>query len=195
MKDEYSIVLEKARSLIMTCLVDSMLLNVFEEPTMASIWKKLVDLYQAKSLVNKLFLWNKLYALRMGDGDSVSKHLNAFNTIVNQLNLVGVKMDEDDCCMTLLCSLPYLWDNLVMGIESTTKKLVLDEVVATLISEEMRLKYFESTREALAVSGSLKEKGKKREKGRSKSRGRCKSPKNYKARCWNWQGWAFQKRL
>eukprot|EP00253_Pinus_taeda_P016278 PITA_16278 len=46
------------------------------------LWDKLGTLYQSKSLVNKLFLWKKLYNLRMKDGDSVTKHLNTFNTAV-----------------------------------------------------------------------------------------------------------------
>lgn len=64
--------------------------------------------------------------------------LNAFNTIVTQLKLVGVNMDETDRCMTLLCTLPDLWDNLVMAVGSTAKKLVLDEVMVALLIEEMR---------------------------------------------------------
>jgi len=44
-------------------------------------------------------------------------------------------MDEEDHCMTLLCSLLDSWENLVMAIGSIVKTLVLDEVVATLLLE------------------------------------------------------------
>jgi hypothetical protein len=47
-------------------------------------------------------------------------------------------MDEEDHCMTLLCSFPDSWDNLVMAIGSTVKTLVLDEVMVALLSEEVR---------------------------------------------------------
>jgi hypothetical protein len=53
-----------------------------KEKMQRTLWKKLGDLYQAKSLVNKNFLWKMLFSLRMGDGDYVAEHLNAFNTIV-----------------------------------------------------------------------------------------------------------------
>eukprot|EP00253_Pinus_taeda_P029912 PITA_29912 len=46
-----------------------------------ALWDKLGTLYQSKSLVNKLFLRKKLYNLRMKDGDSVTEHLNEFNTV------------------------------------------------------------------------------------------------------------------
>jgi hypothetical protein len=65
---------------------------VSKEATTKDLWEKLGKLYQSKSLVNKLFLRKKLYNLRMRDGDSVAKHLNAFNTVVSQLVYVDIKI-------------------------------------------------------------------------------------------------------
>jgi hypothetical protein len=56
---------------------------VSEEATTKDLWEKLGNLYQSKSLVNKLFMRKKLYNLRMRDGDSVAENLNAFNTVVS----------------------------------------------------------------------------------------------------------------
>jgi hypothetical protein len=148
-------------------------LNVHEEKTTTSLWKKLGDIYQDKSLVNKLFLSKKLYSLKMDEGASVADHLNAFNMILAQLTSVGVNIDDEDCCMLLLCSLPDPWDHLVMVVGSTTKTFKMDDVVASLISKEMRRKYSKVAKDALAVRRRLKEKGKKKEKKmKSKSQGR-----------------------
>ena len=46
----------KARSTIRLCLSDSVLLNVSREDSLKKLWEKLGNLYQSKSLVNKLFL-------------------------------------------------------------------------------------------------------------------------------------------
>ena len=46
----------KARSTIRLCLSDSVLLNVSGEDFVKKLWEKLGNLYQSKSLVNKLFL-------------------------------------------------------------------------------------------------------------------------------------------
>ena len=46
----------KARSMIHLCLLDSVLLNVSGEHFAKKLWEKLGNLYQYKSLVNKLFL-------------------------------------------------------------------------------------------------------------------------------------------
>ena len=46
----------KAKSMIRLCLSDSVLLNVSGEDSAKKLWEKLGNLYQSKSLVNKLFL-------------------------------------------------------------------------------------------------------------------------------------------
>jgi hypothetical protein len=131
----------RARSTIRLCLADSVLLNVSGESTTKELWDKLGNLYQSKSLVNNLFLRKKLYHLRMEDGDSVTEHLNAFNTMVSQLVSVNITIAEEDKCITLLCSFPYSWDNLVVAIGSTTQyTLKYEDVVASLLSEDMRQK-------------------------------------------------------
>eukprot|EP00253_Pinus_taeda_P009586 PITA_09586 len=73
---------QKAKSTVQLCVSDSVLLNVSGEAIVKAFWDKLGNLYQYKSLVNKMFLRKKLYNLRMKDGDSMKKHLNTFNTVV-----------------------------------------------------------------------------------------------------------------
>ena len=113
----------------------------------------------------------------MEDGDSVIDHLNFFNSTVSQLISVDIKMEEEEKCITLLCSLPDSWDNLVVVIGSSTKSILkFEDIVSSLLSEEMRRKSMENHNiDALSVrSGCTKERG--RYMGaRSKSRGRSKS--------------------
>jgi len=109
-----------------------------------ALWDKLGTLYQSKSLVNKLFLWKKLYNLRMKDGDSVTEHLNAFNTVVSQLASIDIKISDEDKCISLLCSIPDLWDSLVIAIGSNAIALQFDEIVSSLLTEKMRRKNMES---------------------------------------------------
>ena len=72
----------KARSTILLCLTNLVLLNVSEEHALKKLWENLGNLYQSKSMVNKLFLQKKLYLLRMNDSDSVTEYLNAFNIVI-----------------------------------------------------------------------------------------------------------------
>jgi hypothetical protein len=75
----------------------------------------------------------------MEDGDSVTKHLNAFNIMVSQLVSINITIAEEYKCITLLCSFPESWDNMVVSIGSTTQStLKYEDVVGSLLSEEMR---------------------------------------------------------
>jgi hypothetical protein len=108
------------------------------EATTKYLWDKLGKLYQSKSLVNKLFLRKKLYNLRMRDGDLVVDHLNSFHIVVSQLVYVDIKISYEHKCINLLFSLPDTWDSLVVSIGSNTPTLKFDEVVSSLLLEEMR---------------------------------------------------------
>jgi hypothetical protein len=65
----------------------------------------------------------------MRDGDLVAEHLNAFNTVVSQLVSIEIKISDEDKCISSLCSLPDLWDSLVVAIGSNTTSLKFEEVV------------------------------------------------------------------
>eukprot|EP00253_Pinus_taeda_P028861 PITA_28861 len=109
-----------------------------------ALWDKLGALYQSKYLVNKLFLRNNLYNLRMKYGDSVIEHLNTFNTVISHLSSVDIKISYEHKCIILLCSLPDSWDILVIAISSNATALQFDEIVSSLLTEEMRWKNMEN---------------------------------------------------
>jgi hypothetical protein len=184
--DDWKKMDQKAKRTIRLCLSDSVLLNVSKEATAKDLWEKLGKLYQYKSLVNKLFLRKKLYNLRMRDGDSVAKNLNAFNTVVSQLVYVEIKIPYEDKCISLLCSLPNLWDSLVVAIGSNTNSLKFEEVVSSLLSEEMRRKNMEGHNTyALFARGRSQERNRSNfSSGISKSKGRSKSPGKFVRVCW-----------
>ena len=81
-QEDWDLADQKSKGLIRLFLADFVLLNVHEEKTTSSLWKRLGAIYQGKSLVNKLFLRKKLYSLKMKEGASVADHLNAFNMLI-----------------------------------------------------------------------------------------------------------------
>jgi hypothetical protein len=68
----------------------------------------------------------------------VAEHLNALNIVVRQLVSIDIKISYEDKCISLLFSLLDSWDSLVVVIGSNTTALNFDEVVSSLLSEEMR---------------------------------------------------------
>jgi len=105
---------------------------------------KLGVLYQCKSPVNKKFLWKKLYLLRMNDGNSVRENINSFNIVVSQLFYVDIKVSNEDKWISLLCLSSYSWDSVVVTIGSNATTLKFDDMVSSLLSEEMRRKAMDS---------------------------------------------------
>jgi len=90
----------------------------------------------------------------MKDGDSVMEHLNAFNTLVSQLASIDIKISDENKCISLLCSLPYSWDSLVIAIGSNATTLQFNEIVSAFLMEDMRWKNMESQNgDALSVQG------------------------------------------
>ena len=43
------------------------------------VWKKLESQYMSKSLMNKLYLKQKLHGLKMQEGSNLKQHVNAFD--------------------------------------------------------------------------------------------------------------------
>jgi hypothetical protein len=129
---------------IWLCLSDSVLLNVSGEYTTRELWDKLGSLCQSKSLVNKLFIRKNLYNMGIKDGDSITKHLNTFNTMVSWLLYVDINIFDEDKCISLLFSLPDSWDSLVVATCSNSTTLSFDDVLSSLLLEEMRKKNMES---------------------------------------------------
>eukprot|EP00253_Pinus_taeda_P031288 PITA_31288 len=75
----------------------------------------------------------------MKEGTSIADHLNAFNTLLVQLESIEVKFQSEDKAITLLCSLPESWDHFVTSISlSSSETIEFDDVVASLLSEETR---------------------------------------------------------
>jgi hypothetical protein len=87
--------------------------------------------------------------------NSVTEHLNAFNTLVSQLVSINITIAKEDKCIILLCSFPDSCDNLVVAIGSTTQStLKYEDVVSSLLSEEMRRKIMDGhNTDALFVRG------------------------------------------
>ena len=75
----------RAASQIRLCLAKNVLANVARWSSTKELWEKLEEMYQAKSLSNRLYLKEQFYKLQMEEGTKISEHLSALNEIVSEL--------------------------------------------------------------------------------------------------------------
>lgn len=83
--------------------------------------------------MNKLFAKQRLYRLKMQEGGDLKSHVNTFNSILFDLTQLGVKVDDDDKFITLLCSLPSAYDHLVTTLTYGKETIMLNSISSTIL--------------------------------------------------------------
>jgi len=79
--------------------------NVFREKMTQDLMTILSRMYKKSSTSNNVFLTKKLLNLKMADNRSVAKQLNEFNTLMSQLESVGIIFDDKIRALVLLSTL------------------------------------------------------------------------------------------
>ncbi|MBA0784850.1 hypothetical protein Gotri_006862, partial [Gossypium trilobum] len=69
--------------------------------TSSTLWKRLETLYATKSLVNRLVLKQLIFTFRMNEYELLRDHISQFITLLNDLNNVEVKIDDEAHVMLL----------------------------------------------------------------------------------------------
>ena len=140
-------ILAKAHSAILLSLTDEVLREVVDQKTAAGLWKTLESKFQKKSLTNRLYQKQRLYTLRMTENMQVKDHLDNFNQIILDLQGIGVKIDDEDQAIILLCSLPNSYENFVDTMLYGRESISVSDVKDVMQSKELKRK----------VSGSIEE--------------------------------------
>lgn len=82
--------------------------NIFENVLGTSLakelWKKIEGLYQGKGISNRLLLKKWFHNFCMDEKSKVSEHLSVFNSVVYELETIGVKIDGEDKDLRLIWS-------------------------------------------------------------------------------------------
>jgi hypothetical protein len=98
-----------AGRLIISTLSDSIILNVIHLVDPKQIWNRLNGKYNVQSSSRCLALKEKLYSLRLGEGNSIDSHLQEVNLLVHQLAGQGFAVADEDLVDLILTNLPKSW--------------------------------------------------------------------------------------
>ena len=160
--DEFEELDARCASTIRLYVADNIINNVIdEEDSAADLWKKLEKLYLAKSLSNKLHLKRQLYALKMVEGGSLMDHMNTFNEILDQLQKVGVDIEEEDKALLLLISVSDSYESVVTTLLYGKDTLEFENVQSSLLDHEKQRKANQDvTQEAALIARGENKRGK-----------------------------------
>lgn len=116
--------IEKSNNVIILSLGDKVFEQVSKEKTITSVWSKLEGFYMTKSLVNRVYLNQALYAFKMIEDKFLGEQLDMFNKLILDLENIEVKIDDEDQALLLLYALPrchtHFKEPLLYGIDSFT---------------------------------------------------------------------------
>lgn len=102
-KKEKTMMTEKVHNVVILNLGDKVLPWVSKEKEATGVWGKLKGLHMTKSSVNRLYLKQALYSLKMGENKVLVWQLDIFNKLILNLENIKVKIDDEDQTLLLLC--------------------------------------------------------------------------------------------
>jgi gag-polypeptide of LTR copia-type/GAG-pre-integrase domain len=123
---------DKTLSTIQLCLRNSTLQEVLSEKITKGLWEKLENIFMKKSLTNRLRLKLRLYTLRMEECTSISNHIVDFTSILNDLDMLCVKVEDENQTLLLLCSLSTSYKAFRDMMVYSREKITLEDVKSTL---------------------------------------------------------------
>ena len=104
------------RATIRMHLSESMYFTVQSCLTTFQLWKTLLDTYEKKIAVIKIYLMRRLYNLRMKESDSVRTHVNEYESLNSQTSAWGTPIKDELRTMLFMSSLPPLLGNLRLNL-------------------------------------------------------------------------------
>ena len=132
---------DQAFTLITLNIKDSRIPYIQDATTTKDAWAALKEVHQGIGINGKLVLMQRLWALRMTDGEDMAQHLNQFRELANQLQGLSVEgkgMEDSELVTILTLSLSESYEPLVMARQSRSDTVTFDRVAGRLLHESGR---------------------------------------------------------
>ena len=94
-ENELNLLDRKALGTIRLTLSKSVAFNIKNKNTIVFLMVALTSMYEQPSAANKVYLIKKLFNLKMPENRNFMQHLNGFNKIMDPLNSVNIKLDDE----------------------------------------------------------------------------------------------------
>ena len=105
----------KVRRIIYDFVKENLMPMITPLKTAKECFDTLVKLYETKAPTQKIFLKNKLRALKMENDESVNSFMK-ISQIKDQLLAIEVEVDDDDLVQTAVYGLPPSWETFLSSV-------------------------------------------------------------------------------
>jgi len=120
---------------------DSQIPYIQDVTTTKEAWTALKKAHHCIRMNRRMVLMQRLWGLRMSDGDDMAQHLNHFRELGNQLGSLAEDrkgMDDTELVTIRILSLPESYEPLVMALQSRSDTITFDLMAGRLLQESGR---------------------------------------------------------
>ena len=132
---------DQAFTIITLNIKDSQIPYIQDMTTTKDAWAALKEVHQGIGMNGRMVLMQRLWSLKMVEGDDMAQHLNHFRELANQLRSLSVDgkgMDDSELVTILTLSLPESYEPLVMALQSRSDTVTFDTMAGRLLQESGR---------------------------------------------------------
>ena len=131
----------QAFTIITLNIKDSQIPHIQDTTTAKKAWEALKEVHQGIGTNGRMILMQRLWALKMAEGQDMSEHLNRFRELANQLcglSAAGKEFDDSKLLTILTLSLLESYEPLVMALQSRSDIVTFDMMAGRLLQESAR---------------------------------------------------------
>ncbi|KAJ3532326.1 hypothetical protein NM688_g7442 [Phlebia brevispora] len=120
-------------------IANHLIVYVASADSSKTAWDTLKEMFQPKGAIGIILARRKFYRAECADGANIEEHIWMLRGYQEELNALGQKISDSDFVMTLLTSLPELWNLFIAAIE-VTEQTRSSDVIARVLQESRRIK-------------------------------------------------------
>ena len=117
--------------------------NMVQVKATIEMMNTLSHMYEKLSTNNMVYIMEKLFNMKMGEGTLAATYFNISNTIISQLTSVEINFNDKVSALIILMSLPKIWEPIRVRIRNSIskRKLKLNDAKDHILTEEARRVY------------------------------------------------------
>ena len=177
----------KAQAIIGLTLSDEMLENVREVTTTKEMWKKICDVFERHTLLNKLAARRKFYTATKEEGETALQFSNRIRQLAATLKAMDVSINDAEMAMAMLNGLPEAYDPLISALDAISgedETLKFDYVKSRVMQEEQRIDIRAGQAATKAETAALVSNQMQHKRKRSIVCSHCGKPGHNVNKCW-----------